>query len=109
MYPGISNKYKEQIKSNKKIYTIDNGYIGSKAFRFTPNIGVLYENIVAVELKRRELKGQLELYYYKNAQRTKNAHFLTQTHKINFGEQSLSYAKKNPEGFRLPGLLSIRS
>jgi predicted AAA+ superfamily ATPase len=65
---GFSFKYREQVKANKKIYAIDNGYIGSRAFRFTPNLGVLYENMVAVELKRRELKGDLEFYYYRNAQ-----------------------------------------
>ncbi|HLP47299.1 MAG TPA: ATP-binding protein, partial [Candidatus Kapabacteria bacterium] len=63
---AFSVKYKEQVKSNKKIYTLDNGIIGSKAFNFTANTGVLYENMVAVELKRRELKGELEFYYYKN-------------------------------------------
>jgi predicted AAA+ superfamily ATPase len=65
---AFSRKYKEQVKSNKKIYTIDNGFITSKAFNFTGNIGVLYENLAAVELKRRELSGELEVYYYKNPQ-----------------------------------------
>lgn len=63
---GFSYKYKEQVKSNKKSYTIDNGFISSRAFQFTGNIGPLYENLVAVELKRRELMGELEFYYYKN-------------------------------------------
>lgn len=63
---AFSVKYKEQVRSNKKIYIIDNGIIGSKAFNFTANTGVLYENMVAVELKRKELKGELEFYYYKN-------------------------------------------
>lgn len=65
---AFSLKYKEQVKSNKKIYTIDNGFIFSKGFSFSGNIGVLYENLVAVELKRRELEGELEFYYYKNPQ-----------------------------------------
>lgn len=65
---AFSFKYREQVKASKKIYAVDNGMIGSNAFNFTPNIGVLYENIVAVELKRRELKGELEFYYYKNPQ-----------------------------------------
>lgn len=64
---AFSFKYKEQVKSNKKIYTIDNGFITSRAFQFTGNIGPLYENVVAVELKRRELMGELEFYYYKDA------------------------------------------
>jgi predicted AAA+ superfamily ATPase len=65
---AFSYKYREQIKSEKKVYTIDNGMIGARAFNFFPHLGVLYENMVAVELKRRELKGELEFYYYKNPQ-----------------------------------------
>ena len=64
---AFSFKYKEQVKSNKKIYTIDNGFITSRAFQFSGNIGPLYENLAAVELKRRELMGELEFYYYKDA------------------------------------------
>jgi len=65
---AFSFKYKEQVKSNKKMYTIDNGFITSRAFNFSGNIGPLFENLVAVELKRRELMGELEFYYYKNLQ-----------------------------------------
>ncbi|MCP4219949.1 MAG: ATP-binding protein [bacterium] len=65
---AFSLKYKEQVKSNKKIYAIDNGLIAAVAFRFTANTGVLYENMVAVELKRRQLKRELEFFYYKNSQ-----------------------------------------
>jgi hypothetical protein len=63
---AFSFKYKEQVKSNKKIYTIDNGFITSRAFQVMGNIGPLYENLVAVELKRKELIGELDFYYYKN-------------------------------------------
>jgi len=63
---AFSYKYKEQVKAAKKIYTIDNGFIGARAFKFSGNIGPLYENLVAVELKRRELMGELEFFYYKN-------------------------------------------
>lgn len=65
---AFSVKYKEKVKSNKKIYAIDNGFITSKAFSFTANIGVLYENMAAVALKKRELNGELEFYYYKSPQ-----------------------------------------
>lgn len=63
---AFSFKYKEQVKSTKKIYSIDNGFIGSRAFNFSGNIGPLYENLVAVALKRRELTGEAEFFYYKN-------------------------------------------
>ena len=64
---AFSFKYKEQVRSSKKVYSLDNGMIGANAFIFIPGIGVLYENLVAIELKRRELNGELEFYYYKNA------------------------------------------
>src|SRR3989339_36376 len=64
----FSYKVKEQISSNKKIYCIDNGFIQAKAFKLSPNIGKLYENIVAIELKRREYEKEIEVYYWKNVQ-----------------------------------------
>lgn len=64
----FSYKVKEQLSSNKKIYCIDNGFITTKAFSITPNIGKLYENLVSCELKRKENQGEYEVYYWKNAQ-----------------------------------------
>jgi len=60
----FSFKVKEQEKANKKIYVIDNGIINAKSFKFSNNIGRLYENIVAVELKKRQMRGDLEFFYY---------------------------------------------
>ena len=64
--PLFSYKVLEQRKGNKKIYCYDNGYFQAKAFRFSPNIGKLFENAVAIDLKRREFEGELKLFYYKN-------------------------------------------
>jgi hypothetical protein len=61
----FSFKVKEQEKANKKVYIIDNGLINAKSFNFSKNIGRLYENLVAIELKKRELMGKQEFYYYK--------------------------------------------
>ncbi|MCK4761185.1 MAG: ATP-binding protein [Candidatus Aminicenantes bacterium] len=61
-------KYKKQVRSNKKVYTIDNGLINAAAFNLIENMGPLYENAVAVELKRRELNGELECFYYNTKQ-----------------------------------------
>jgi len=61
----FSFKVKEQERANKKIYVIDNGIINAKSFEFSRNIGRLYENIVAVELKKRQMRGELEFFYYK--------------------------------------------
>jgi len=64
----FSYKVKEQISSIKKAYCIDNGFIHAKAFSSSPNFGKLYENLVAIELKKRELNGKINFYYWKNQQ-----------------------------------------
>lgn len=64
----FSFKVREQIASNKKIYCIDNGFIHARAFKFSPDIGKLYENIVAVELKKLEMNGIANVYYWKSEQ-----------------------------------------
>ena len=43
---------KKQIRSQKKIYSIDTGQINALAFHFTQNIGRLLENLVFLELRR---------------------------------------------------------
>jgi predicted AAA+ superfamily ATPase len=58
----------KQIGQNKKMYCYDNGLISAKAFQASPNIGKLFENTIAIHLKRKELEKQLEVYYYKNPQ-----------------------------------------
>ncbi|MBI2577146.1 ATP-binding protein [Candidatus Woesearchaeota archaeon] len=65
---AFSFKMKEQIKSNKKAYVIDNGLITAKSFSLSPNTGMLYENLAAIALKKRQLKGEIEFYYYKTSQ-----------------------------------------
>jgi len=62
----FSHKVKEQIYSNKKIYCIDNGLIHAKAFKFSPDIGKLYENIVAIELKKLEMNGLVNIYFWRS-------------------------------------------
>jgi len=64
----FSLKVKEQTISNKKIYCIDNGFVYAKAFRFSSDVGKLYENIVAIELKKQEMNGVANVYYWKSKQ-----------------------------------------
>ena len=64
--PRFSFKIAEQVKSAKKIYCYDNGYFQAKAFKFSINTGKLFENMVAIQLKRKELNGELRLFYAKN-------------------------------------------
>jgi hypothetical protein len=52
---------KKQYVSNKKIYVIDNGLRSAAAFFNSPDYGKFLENLVFLELKRREE----EIYYYK--------------------------------------------
>jgi len=60
-----SNKIKNQQKSAQKIYIIDNGFIKARSFELSPNYGRLLENLVFVELLRRDYKPELELFYYR--------------------------------------------
>jgi len=64
----FSYKIKEQISSIKKIYCVDNGFIHARAFNSSQNIGRLYENVVAIELKKQELNNKINFYYWKNQQ-----------------------------------------
>lgn len=60
--PKFSYSLKEQEVNPRKVYSIDSGLINIISFRFSDNIGRLYENIVFLSLFR---KGN-EIYYYKN-------------------------------------------
>jgi uncharacterized protein len=64
----VVNKYahsvKEQQIAAKKIYSIDTGLVGSVGFSFSENKGKLMENVVYLQLRRR----QQDIYYYKTAQ-----------------------------------------
>jgi len=64
----FSFKVKEQINSPKKIYCFDNGFISAKAFKVSRNIGRIYENTVAIKLKKLELEREISLFYWKNQQ-----------------------------------------
>lgn len=58
----FSYSLKEQKTRASKIYCIDNGLRNSVSFKFSKDEGKLVENIVFVELKRREK----EVYYWKD-------------------------------------------
>ena len=75
--PRFSFKVREQQKSGKKIYCYDNGYFQAKAFRFSENTGKLFENAVAIELRRREMEGKCRIFYYKN-QKQEEVDFIIQ-------------------------------
>lgn len=60
--PYFSYKMKEQKLYPKKIYCIDSGIIRIAALQWSENMGRVYENIVALHLKRK----QKEIYYWKD-------------------------------------------
>lgn len=61
----FSFKLKEQIKTAKKIYLVDNGFVLAKSFQFSQNLGRLMENLVFGELLKRGLKANENIFYYK--------------------------------------------
>jgi len=72
----FSFKVREQISSNKKIYCIDTGFVHAKAFKFSSDIGRLYENVVAVELKKLEMNGVASIFYWKSKQQQEEVDFV---------------------------------
>ena len=63
--PILSYKIKDQMQYPKKVYFVDNAFINSISTKFSSNFGRLYENTVAIELKRRNK----ECYYWKNLEK----------------------------------------
>jgi len=61
----FSNSEKERIKSPKKFYVVDNGFISAKAVKISPDYGKLMENLVFTELLKRGLKPNKDIFYYK--------------------------------------------
>lgn len=60
LVPRFDYSLRRQMYFNKKVYCIDNGLAKSIGFRVTPDSGRLLENMVFIELKRRET----DVYYY---------------------------------------------
>jgi hypothetical protein len=64
----FSFKVREQAKANRKIYCIDNGFVTAKGFLTGTHIGRLCENLVAIALKRREMAGACQVFFWKDPQ-----------------------------------------
>lgn len=60
-----STKSIQRIKSPKKVYIVDNGFVTAKAIQHSPNTGKLMENLVFTELVKKGVKPSSELFYYK--------------------------------------------
>lgn len=60
-----SAKAIKRIKSPKKVYTVDNGFISAKAIQHSPDKGKLMENLVFMELLKKGFECNRDLFYYK--------------------------------------------
>ncbi len=60
------NKMKIMKKAAQKIYVVDNGFVTSRAFSISENIGRLLENQVFTELLRRGYNTEHTLFYYRS-------------------------------------------
>ena len=53
-------------KAQRKVYVVDNGFVSSKAFSLSENLGRLLENQVFIELVRRGYDVDKSLFYYRS-------------------------------------------
>lgn len=96
---------KRQIYNPSKIYAVDTAMINSISFRFSRNIGHLYENLVFLELKRRAR----EIYYGKT-RKGKEVDFLIKEglYIVEAIQVSLSLAYEKTRQRELQALTEIR-
>ncbi|MEW6752235.1 MAG: ATP-binding protein [Candidatus Latescibacterota bacterium] len=64
----FSYKFRERSKANRKIYCIDNGFVTARGFLSSEDAGRLLENLVAISLRRRQMQGECEVYFWKDRQ-----------------------------------------
>ncbi len=64
--PRYNNKLKLMKKAPQKVYVVDNGFVSSKAFSVSENLGRLLENQVFIELVRRGYDTEKSLFYYRS-------------------------------------------
>ncbi len=59
-----SCKAGERLKSPKKVYAVDNGFITAKATQHSPDAGKLLENLVFTEMIKQGKKPNRDIFYY---------------------------------------------
>ena len=60
------DKLKLMKKAPRKVYVVDNGFVTSKAFSLSDNLGRLLENQVFIELVRRGYDVERTMFYYRS-------------------------------------------
>lgn len=61
-----NNKLTLMKKAPRKVYVVDNGFVASKAFSMSDNLGRLLENQVFIELVRRGYDVERTMFYYRS-------------------------------------------
>lgn len=74
--PVFSYSVKTQEINPKKIYCVDSGIRNAKGFRFSEDYGRIAENIVFIELKRRNCSNPLAKIFYWRDKSNKETDFL---------------------------------
>lgn len=77
-----SPKSLDRIRSPRKVYAVDNGFVNAKAIQHSPDKGKLMENLVFTELVKRGAKPNKELFYYKTRNEREVDFVLKQGHVV---------------------------
>ncbi|PIN80024.1 hypothetical protein COV11_04795 [Candidatus Woesearchaeota archaeon CG10_big_fil_rev_8_21_14_0_10_30_7] len=79
----FSTKLKQHSIAPKKIYSIDHSFGNFIGFKLSDNKGFFYENIVCVELFRKQsVNSAMEVYYWKNIKKEEVDFVIKQKNKI---------------------------
>ena len=96
---------KKQIYNPSKIYSVDSALSNSVAFKFSENIGHIYENLVFMELKRRNK----EIFYWKSKKNQEVDFVIKRGLKIEEAIQvCFSLADKKTMDREIEGLLAVK-
>lgn len=60
-----AHKTGDRLRSPRKLYVVDNGFVSAKAVQHSPDYGKLMENLVFMELVKRGAQPNRDLFYYK--------------------------------------------
>ncbi len=74
--PMFSFKIKNQLQYARKIYFTDTAFLNVLSARFSKNSGRLYENLVFIELKRRQANDPNQEIFYWRSQRKEEVDFV---------------------------------
>ncbi len=86
-----SFKSKDILSHPGKIYSYDNGYIKAKSLSINKDIGKLYENLAAVYLMKKKLKGEIDFYFYTSNDKSYEVDFLVRRKNNNIELIQVSY------------------